>query len=114
MFFNGNIKKVRAGGLWIAGALLLLAVLLARKTPTPPTEVLRIKVLLSEQERRVDFTRTAVFDAKAYYQPTIEYNLYTFLIEIVPIQKEYYVPFACSNNSANRSAKRRWLSSSGA
>lgn len=68
-FFNR-----RASGLWIAGAfvLLLIVVVVRVLSPSPPIPE-PIKV---SEPRRVQRTPQSVFDAEAYYQTIIDNNLF--------------------------------------
>ena len=52
-------------------------------------------------------------DTTSPFQQTRQWSLDGWRVGFLGDHEEYYVRFACSNNSANRSAKRSWLSSSG-
>ena len=69
----------RAGGLWIAGALVLLAIVFVVRvlSPSPPPPE-PVKVQTAEtQPRRVQRTAPPVFGAsEAYYSTIIENNLF--------------------------------------
>lgn len=68
--------RLCVSGLLIAGAFVLLAFVFAFRTSTPQTDILTIKVIEHPHPRRVDFTRTAVFETESFYRTIIDNNLF--------------------------------------
>ena len=78
----------RAGGLWIAGALLLLAIYLAHSTPPPPPEPVNERT--SPSPPRVPLSSPAVFDAETFKRTIINNNLFHPLGWTPPLPRESY------------------------
>jgi len=82
----------RAGGLWIAGAFVLLAIVVVVRvlSPSPPIPE-PVKVGTAETEpRRVHQRTSAVFDTKAFYRTIIDNNLFRPLGWTPPRRVEPY------------------------
>ena len=86
---QSTLFNKRACSLLIAGAFVLLVTLFfALQTPTIETQ--SVSVIEPPQPRRVDFTRTPVFETEAFYQTIIDNNLFRPLGWRPPVPREPY------------------------
>lgn len=80
----------RAGGLWIAGASVLLLIVVVVRVPSPsPPDPEPVTVQTETEPRRVQRT-PRVFNSETYYQTIISNNLFRPLGWRPPVPREPY------------------------
>jgi len=74
---ESTLFNKRVSRLWIAGALLLQAIVIVVRVPSPSPPILEpVRVETQTEPRRVQRTPPRVLDAEAYYQTIIDNNLF--------------------------------------